>query len=369
SPRQPPTPPSPRQPPTPPSPRQPPTPPSPRQPPTPPSPRQPPPPPIIPRKTLPPRNPSIPLVRRSLCSSPLVDTINDHKQRQYSFNALLPDEKSNVKEQQHIQTPNVVVPPLINVHSMIISPLQSSTPEILIKSPSVIPKNNITSNRSYNFSIIPIECRYYFKQIRQKSTFESIRTHQNFLQTKYETLENEREKKLHSSFDKHMWPQVVNFVKSILEKTLENKKKDDQRRLDNLILDQKREEARLRMKEIASQSEQQSIQYLQEKFKRTLDLKLQLDKLEIRFVENMPPPSLNIFDKIELHAKELKSDNTELCSLREQWKNILRKTKLDLTMLMRRAKIVEIEEAKTEYNELLNKLSNHFRQPHEAICE
>ncbi|CAF4270305.1 unnamed protein product [Rotaria sp. Silwood2] len=65
-------------------------------PPTPPSPRQPPPPPIIPRKTLPPRNPSIPLVRRSLCSSPRVDTINDHKQRQYSFNALLPDENSNV---------------------------------------------------------------------------------------------------------------------------------------------------------------------------------------------------------------------------------------------------------------------------------
>ncbi|CAF4676078.1 unnamed protein product, partial [Rotaria sp. Silwood2] len=115
-------------------------------PPTPPSPRQPPPPPIISRKTLPPRNPNISLVRRSLCSSPLVDTINDHKQRQYSFNALLPHEKSNVKEQQHIQTPNVVVPPLINVPSMIISPLQSSTPEILIKSPSVIPKNNITSN-------------------------------------------------------------------------------------------------------------------------------------------------------------------------------------------------------------------------------
>ncbi|CAF4739887.1 unnamed protein product, partial [Rotaria sp. Silwood2] len=101
-------------------------------PPTPPSPRQPlPPPPIIPRKTLPPRNPNIPLMRRSLCSSPLVDTINNHnhKQGQYSFNALLPHEKSNEKEQQHIQTPNVGVPSLINVPSMIISPLQSSTPE------------------------------------------------------------------------------------------------------------------------------------------------------------------------------------------------------------------------------------------------
>ncbi|CAF4598868.1 unnamed protein product, partial [Rotaria sp. Silwood2] len=130
-----------------------------------------------------------------------------------------------------------------------------------------------------------------------------------------------------------------------------------------------REEANLKIKEIASQSEQQSIQYLQGKFQRTLDLKLQLDKLEKRFAENMPPPSLNIFDKIELHAKELKSDNTDLCSLREQWKNILRKTKLDLTMLMRRAKIVEIEEAKTEYNELLNKLSDNFRQPREILCD
>ncbi|CAF1341632.1 unnamed protein product [Rotaria sordida] len=337
-------------------------------PPTPPSPRQPPP--IIPRKTLPPRNPNIPLARRSLCSSPLSDTINNHRQGQYSFNALLPLERSNIEEQQrqHIQTP-IIVAPLVNVPSMIISPLQSSTPEVLIKSPSVIPKNNIISNKLYNFSIIPIECRYHFKRMRQKSTFETIKNHQVFLQSKYETLENEREKKLHSSFDKHMWSQVVNFVKNILEKTVENKRKTDKKRLDNLQLDQMREEARLKIEETASQSEQQYIKDLQEKYKRILDLKLQLDKLEKRFVENMPPPSLNIFDKIELHAKQLKSDNTELCSLREQWKNILRKTKLDLTILMRRAKVVEIEEAKTEYNKLLNKLADHFRQPHEVICD
>ena len=337
-------------------------------PPTPPSPRQPPPP-IVPRRTLPSRNPNIPLIRRSLCSSPLTNKINNYEQGQYSFNALLPHERSNEKEQQqHMQTPNIVVP-LVNVPSMIISPLQSSTPEVLMKSPSVIPKNNITLSKSYHFPIIPIECKYYFKRIRQKCTFESIQTHQKFLQNKYEALEDEREKKLHSSFDKWVWPQVVNFVKSVLEKVLENKKKGDQRRLDNLVLDQMREEARLKIKEIASESEQQYMQNLQEKFKRTLDLKLQLDKLEKRFVENMPPPSLNIFDKIELHAKQLKSDNTELCSLREQWKNILRKTKLELTMLMRRAKTVEIEEAKVEYNELLNKLSDQFRQPYEVMCD
>jgi len=57
-----------------------------------------------------------------------------------------------------------------------------------------------------------------------------------------------------------------------------------------------------------------------------------------------------------------------LKSLRERWKNILRKTKLDLTTLMREAKIVEIEEAKREYNDLLNKLSNHHRESYNAIC-
>ncbi len=49
---------------------------------------------------------------------------------------------------------------------------------------------------------------------------------------------------------------------------------------------------------------------------RTLDLKLQLDKFEKRFVENMPPPSLNLFHELELHAKGLKSNNNYLNSLR-----------------------------------------------------
>lgn len=85
---------------------------------------------------------------------------------------------------------------------------------------------------------------------------------------------------------------------------------------------------------------------------RTLHLKLPFDKLEKRFVENMPPPSLNIFDKLELHAKELRTDNNHLKSLREQWKNILRTTKLDLTCLMREA---EIGEAEKQHEELAKK--------------
>ncbi|CAF3779235.1 unnamed protein product [Rotaria sp. Silwood1] len=337
-------------------------------PPTPPSPR-PPPPPIIPRKTLPLRDPNLPLIGGSLPSSPLSNNINNHrKQQQYSFNTLVPSDRLDEKE--YIKSPRMIAD-TVDIPSMIVSPIHNSTPDLQqMKSPSVIPKNtnNITSNKSYNFSIIPIECRYYFKKTRQRCTFEAIKTHQAFLQNKYETLNNERETMLRTSFEKQVWAQVVSFIKTILEKPLENKKKGDEKRLDNLRLDQTREEAILAIKKIASSSEQQYVQELQEKFKRVLELRLQYDKLEKRFVENMPPPSLNIFDKLELHAKGLKSDDNRLKSLHERWKNILRKTKLDLTTLKTEAKIVEIEEAKKEYQDLLHKLSDQLRESYNAIC-
>ncbi|CAF3979512.1 unnamed protein product, partial [Rotaria sp. Silwood1] len=335
-------------------------------PPTPPSPRQPPP--IIPRKTLPPRNPNIPLVGGSVQTSPIsidIENKSSHKQ-QHSFNVLLPLGQKNQKEQQKIQTPNVSVLPE-NEPSMIISPIRSSTPEPIIKSPSVIPKNSITPYSSFKFSIIPIECKYYFKQMRKKCTFETIKAHQGFLENRYKTLENERENKLHLSFHEQTWTQVVSFVKKILEKTLENKRNGDQRRLDNLLLDQMREKAVREIKDTATESDQQYIQHLREKLMRTLNLKLQLDKLEKRFVENMPPPSLSIFDKLQLHAKGLKSDDNHLTSLREQWKNILRKTKLDLTILMRQAKVIELEQAKKEYEELIEKISDRLRESYDVI--
>ena len=129
-----------------------------------------------------------------------------------------------------------------------------------------------------------------------------------------------------------------------------------------------KEKAALDIKQTATKNEQQHIQNLHEKFMRTLDLKVQLDKLEKRFVTNMPPPSLNIFDELELHAKGLKSDNVQLRSLREQWRNILRKTKLDLTALMRQAKVAEIQEASNEYEELLRGLLEPLRESYDAIC-
>lgn len=338
-------------------------------PPTPPSPR-PPPPPIIPRKTLPPRDPNLPLTGGSLPTSPLPDKVNNEQRlRQCSFNALHPSNRSDENEQ--IESPRAIAD-IINAPSMIISPIQNSTPNIQKNSPSAIPKgnkNDVAANKTYSFPIIPIECRYFFKHLRQRCTFEAIRTHQCFLQNRYETLSNERETMLHTLFDRQTWTKVVDFTKQNLERTLENKKKDDERRLDNLRLDQVREEGILEINRIASLTEQQYIGKLQDKFKRTLDLKLQYDKLEKRFVENMPPPSLNTLDRIELHAKELSSDNNQLKSLRERWKNVLRKTKLDLTTIMREAKIVEIEQARREYQDLLNRLPEHLKQAYNAIAQ
>ena len=335
-------------------------------PPTPPSPRQPPP--IIPRRSLPPRDSNAPLRAGSLRSSPFeIDTTNNIR-RQHSFNSLLPLEKQiEIEQQEHIRTPTIVVAPA-NVASIIISPMHSSTPEPILKSPSAIPKTDITPHSSYSFSIIPIECRYYFKQIKQRCTFETIKNHQEFLENKYKTLEDERENKLCSSFSEEERRQVVELIKSINEKSIENKKNEDKKRLDNLLLDQMREQAAVDIKQIGSQLEQEYVQKVHSKFTRILDLKLQLDKLEKRFVENMPPPSLNIFDKIELHAKGLKPDNSHLQCLREQWKNTLRKAKLDLTSLMRQAKVAEIEEANKEYEELTEKIAEHLHEPYDILC-
>ena len=103
-------------------------------PPTPPLPRQPPP--IVPRRTLPPRNPNAPLVGGSLQSSPVSSAENNHKQ-QHSFNALFSLEKEQENKQQ-IPSKNRAAGE--KESSMIISPLQNSTQEPLISSPSVIPK-------------------------------------------------------------------------------------------------------------------------------------------------------------------------------------------------------------------------------------
>jgi hypothetical protein len=216
-------------------------------PPTPPSLRQPPP--IIPSKTLPPRDPNIPLVGGSLRSSPII--ANSHQQ-QHSFNSLLPLEKQHqIDEHQHIRTPHAVAVPL-NEPSMMISPLQSSTSEQILRSPSAIPKNTRLPQSSFNFAIIPIECKYHFKQLKQRCTFVTLKAHQESLEHKYKILENEREEKLLSSFSNQVRKQIVGFITNIIEKSLESKKKGDDKRLENLLLDQMREKAALEIKRIAT---------------------------------------------------------------------------------------------------------------------
>ncbi|CAF1454838.1 unnamed protein product [Rotaria sordida] len=238
-------------------------------PPTPPPPRQPPP--IIPRKTLPPRNSNVPLRMRSLQSSLILNS-NDEKisstHRQQSFNVLLPREKEETEQEKERQQMESSIAIVARECSMAISPLQSSTPEQLIKSPSVIPKQPIatTMNESFDFVIIPIECRYYFKKQNKKCTYNTIRMHQEFLENKYKQLEQEREIKLQTSFAQHLRTKVISLIINIVEKPLANKKNNDQRRLDNLLLDQRREKAARQIKNIGTLEEQQHIQIVHEKF-------------------------------------------------------------------------------------------------------
>ena len=347
-------------------------------PPTPPSPRQPPPP-VIPRRTLPPRDVNIPLVRRSFHVSFSSNEKKDRMRRQHSFNALLPLEKQDSNESNNNNIENreerekqSTTTNVARESSMIISPIRSSTPELTIKSPSVVQKHDIKTTTSthmtFDCRVIPIETRYFFKRTKQRCTFENIEAHLKSLEQRYKLLEDDRENKLKSLFPEHKYTQVTSLVKKIVEKVLEKKQIDDQRRLDNLILDHKREKALQTIRNIGNESEQQYTEILREKFQRTLDLKLQLDKLEKRFVENMPPPSLNILDKLQLYAKQLKPNDKNLSSLREQWKNVLRKTKLELTTLMRRAKLVELEQANEEYDKLKTELPERLREPYDTIC-
>ena len=92
-----------------------------------------------------------------------------------------------------------------NEPSIVISPMQSSTPELIEKSPSVIQKNPIAQHSSFNVSVEPIECRYHFKRTKQRCTFETIKDHQEFLERQYKILEDKTENILQTSFNRQTW--------------------------------------------------------------------------------------------------------------------------------------------------------------------
>ena len=316
------------------------------------------PPAVRPRRMLPSRDPDQPLVGGSLQPSPSSHTNSTENHR--SFNCLMPTDIRAMNLEARANSPVRE-----RESSMVISPIRVAVSEPITvtttaaaagttttRSPSVIPKQVPLITRTFKCSVIPIECRYHFKRTKQRCTFETIKQYQGILQRKYQEYENETEMKLQELFGRQEQARIVDIVKQIINKPIEEKNTNDRKRLDNLILDQMKHEALGNIEEKATEQEAEFLNNVYEKFTRTLQLKLQLDKLEKRFVENMPPPSLNIFDKLELRAKELTPDNNELKAIQEQWKNVLRKTKLELTSLMRQAKVAEIEQSKKQYEEL-----------------
>lgn len=57
-------------------------------------------------------------------------------------------------------------------------------------------------------------------------------------------------------------------------------------------------------------------------------------------------------DNLEFRSRELSNENKE--QYREQWKSIIRKSKLDVTSIMRSAKVTEIYKNEKIRNELRN---------------
>jgi hypothetical protein len=97
-----------------------------------------------------------------------------------------------------------------------------------------------------------------------------------------------------------------------------------------------REKALTAIRNKCSELELGHVDKAQNRLQRSLQLKFQLDKLDRRFSENMPPPASNILDQLQVRSNELSSEAKEQYS--EQWNSILRKARLDLTAVMRIAK-------------------------------
>ncbi|CAF2108360.1 unnamed protein product [Rotaria magnacalcarata] len=136
--------------------------------------------------------------------------------------------------------------------------------------------------------------------------------------------------------------------------------KTNRKRLDNLILDQMKEKATREIKSKCPVNQLEKVKKLEEQYARILNLQFQLKKLEKRMNLNMPPPYLNIMDKIQLRSKEL--DSNEIAQFTEQWNNIVRHAKKDFTSIMMVAKTAEIEKIEKKYQETVQKLPEYIRQ-------
>ena len=231
--------------------------------------------------------------------------------------------------------------------------------------PSTISKHDdIEKLNLFEFPIIPIECKYHFRAFKLEANINSIKAHREFLELKTKQLERQTEQLL-KEFNDEKRKIVVEYITNSIETLIESVKTANRTRLDNLLLDQMRENAIRIIKDKATKENIERIEQAQQKFDRTLQLKFQLDKLDRRFNENMPPPALNIMDKLQFRSKELTNEIRDQYS--EQWNSIIRKTKLELTSIMRTAKTAEITKSEKEHQEIFEKIPVDLKQPYRDL--
>jgi len=283
----------------------------------------------------------------------------------YSPNPITSNmENEKEKENNNENNPPTVAPRIRSTIEIEVQDHQMEEDSIP-HSPSVIPKDSeINRINLFDFPVIPIECKFHFKTFHLRASLENIKVHREFLEIKSKQQEKELEE-LMKQFEGDTHRKIVQFVKNSIEPLIDSLKISNQKRLDNLILDQMKEKALRTIREKSSKDSLGLIERAQQRFERTLELKFQLDKLDRRFNENMPPPALNVMDKLQFRSKELSNEIKGQYS--EQWNNILRKTKLDLTSVMRIAKVSEIDKSEKEHIELVEKIPVEIRQAYRDL--
>ncbi|CAM4985570.1 unnamed protein product, partial [Rotaria socialis] len=226
--------------------------------------------------------------------------------------------------------------PLQSVITIEEEPIVAMEQDIVSHSPSVISKeSDINRIDLFKFPIIPIECQFHFRVFHVAATSENIKAHREFLEKK--SIQQERDlEQLMGTFSIDLQRIIVKYIKDSVEPLIDRLNSSNQKRLNNLLLDQMREKAVRIIRNKADKDSLELVEKTQMRLERTLELKFQLDKLDRRLNENMPPPALNIMDKLQFHSRELSNENKEQYS--EQWNSIIRKAKLDLTSIMRIAK-------------------------------
>ncbi|CAF2204201.1 unnamed protein product [Rotaria magnacalcarata] len=232
-------------------------------------------------------------------------------------------------------------------------------------SPAAVSKDSeINRIDLFDFPTIPIECKYHFKIFNLSATSKNIKEHGEFLEKKAAQQEKELEK-LMKQFNEEVHRTTVQYIRNSVEPIIDILKLSNRTHLDNLILDQMSEKAARTIKDKCSKDKLELVDKAKLSFERSLQLRFQLDKLDRRLNENMPPPALNILDRLQFRSKELNKDSIEQYS--EQWNTIIRKAKLDLTTVMRVPKTAEIDKNQKEQIELVEKIPVEVKQAYKDL--